>query len=356
MKREVYLFILFMSLFTYQIVANFFALNNSLMAYGNPVADPYLLVTPTTHVATRLGETFTIYINISNVNNLRAFEFKLSYNTTLLDTVKVDQGSFFPSPPGVSVAKLEADETAGLIWVSISLSNFETPKSGSGTLATITFIVTFAPPSPARTSSVLDLHDTMLYDGNMASIVHNSIDGLYFWQTLLDDPPEAGLLLDLVTQRGGTGINATDGTFTLGETVELTAHLTLNGDPVQQKMVAFEVRNPLNEMILNRVALTDTNGYAVISFRIPSLSKSIGTWTVAATSSVSEYVVWDWLTFKVQAGVTPPPVVGGEMKLVQKNRTPVFQIDIYLTIVAAIILSAAIINETKKAGKGAFKL
>jgi len=340
-----------MLLFAYQIVANFFALNDSLVAYGNPVTNPYLWVTPTAYIATELGETFTIDINISNVDNLRAFEFKLSYNTTLLDTVQVDQGSFFPPPPSVSIAKLEADETAGLVWVNISLSNFETPKSGSGTLATITFIVTFAPSSLARAYSVLDLHDTMLYDGNMASIAHNSIDGLYFWQTLLDDPPEAGLLFDLVTQRGGIGPNATDGTFALGETVVLTAHLTFNGDPVQQKMVAFEVRNPKNEMILNRVALTDENGYAIISFRIPSLSESIGTWTATATASVSDSVVWDWLTFIVEARVAAPPAVGGQMKLIQKNRTPISQIDIYLAIVVAIVLSITIIDETKRVVK-----
>jgi len=354
LRKEIHLLILLTSLLAFQIIASFFALNDSLVAYGNPVINPYLWVTPTIYIATELGETFTIDVNISNVDNLHAFEFKLSYNTTLLDTLQVVQGSFFPSPPSVSINKLEVNETAGLVWVNISLSDFETPRSGSGTLAKITFTVTFAPASSLRTYSVLDLHDTILYNDNMESLVHDSVDGLYFWQTLLDDPPEAGSL-DLTTQRGGAGLNQTDGIFFLGETVELIAYLTLNGDPVQQKMVAFEVHDPNDEVVLNRVALTDENGYAVVSFKIPSLPESIGTWTATATGLVAERVVWDWLTFVVQAARVPA-LVGGEMMLVQKSdRTPAFQTDIYLTVLVAIMLLATIINETKRVVRGYFK-
>ena len=352
MKKKIHLLILFVALFAYQIIANFFALNDSLVAYGNPSTNPYLWVTPTTYIATALGETFTIDINISNVDNLRAFEFKLSYNTTLLDTLEVDQGSFFPPPPSVSIAKLEADETAGLVWVSISLSNFETPKSGGGTLAVITFIAAFESSSHSGTYSVLDLHDTMLYDGNMASITHNSIDGLYFWQTPLDDPPGAGLLLDLITQRGGIGPNETDGTFILEEIVELSAHLTSNGEPIQQKAVAFEVLNPKNEVVLNRVTLTDENGYAIISFRIPAPLENIGIWTVFASASVSDSVVWDWLTFTVQS----LPAVGGQMTLIPKDTESALQNDVYLTILVATVLLAIIINETKRVVKATSNL
>lgn len=342
MAKKVHLLIIFTCLLACQIITNLFALTHSLQAYGNPVATPYLWVTPIMNIATELGETFTVKINITNVENLHAFEFKLSYNTTLLDTVQVEQGSFFPPPPSVSIAKLEANETAGIVWVNISLSSSETPKSGSGTLATITFAVTFAPPS--ETYCVLDLHDTMLYDGNMASIVHDGIDGLYFWQTLLDDPPESGLILDLTTQKGGVGPNQTDGTFDLDETVVLIAHLTSNDDPVQQKMVAFEVRNPQDDLTVSRVVLTDENGYAIISFRIPSLPVSVGTWTVVASASVSSVDIWDWLTFIVRA----PPPVGGQMTLIQENYTSILQTDTYLTIIATMVLLAIIINETKR--------
>jgi hypothetical protein len=343
LKNKIHLLILLTSLFVCPIIANFIALGDSLLAYGNPVVTPYLWVTPTTYIATEQSETFVIDINVSNVDNLRAFEFKLSYNTTLLNVVQVAQGSFFPSPPSISISKLEADETAGLVCVSISLANSESPKSGSGSLATVTFRVTFAPSSLSRICCVLDLYDTVLYDCNMAPIVHDSVDGLYFWRTLLDDPPAAGLLLDLTTQKGGVGQNATDGTFALGEIVELTAHLTFNNEPIQQKMVAFEVRNPNNEVVINRVVLTNENGYAIASFQIPSLLESVGTWTVVASASVSDSIVWDWLTFTVQA-----PPVGGQMKLVQKDHVPILYMDAYFAILVAIVFLAAMISKTSR--------
>jgi hypothetical protein len=338
LKKKIYLLVLFASIFTYQTLANLLALNSSLIAYGN-IASPYLWITPTTYVATELGETFTININISNIDNLRAFEFKLGYNTTLLDVVQVAQGSFFPAPPNAIITKLETNETTGLVWVNISLSAFETPKSGSGTLTTITFTVTYAPSSPSMTWCALDLRESILYDGAMVQISHDSIDGLYFWKTMVLDPPGTGLLLDLTTQRGGEGPNASDGTFSLGEVVELIGHLTYDDEPVQQKLVSFEVRNPLDEVVMHRTAITDENGYARISFRIPFIPESVGTWTAISVGTVDSITIWDWISFIVESG----PSVGGYATPIRKEHVPTQLIDIHLVVFAITVLSAMVV-------------
>ena len=333
----------------YEIGVNISAVSDSVVAYGTPTS-PYLWVTPTTHVATELNETFTVGISISNVNNLHAFEFKLGYNTTLLDAVDIAQGPLFPTPPSSIITKFEINETTGQVWIGMSLSNSEASKSSSGTLITVSFTVTFAPSSSSGTWCVLDLHESMLYDDGMAQIPHDDIDGLYFWKTVLDDPSEIGLMLDLTTQRGGAGPNITDGTYILGEVVDLTGYLTYNGSPVENKFVSFEVWNPSNELVFIRVALTNENGYASISFQISALPESIGTWTVISIGFVSEQKVWDLTSFKVQW-----PVVGGYTTLIKEEHLPTLQM-VYLTVFVATVLLATISARVQKNRKTILKL
>lgn len=305
-------------------------------------------MTPTAYVASELGETFTIDVNIYNVENLHGFEFKLGYNTSLLDVMQVSQGSFFPAPPNAIITKLEADETSGTAWIDVSLSAPEASRSGSGTLATVIFKVTFAPSSPSRVWCPIDICESILYDNAIAQIPHDTVDGLYFWKTMLDDPSGNGLLFDLTTQKGGIGPNVTDGTFVLGEVVDLIGHLTYDDQPVQQKLVSFAVRNPLNEIVLQRVAITDENGYARIDFRIPSLQTSIGTWTATALVSVGDEIVWDWISFTVQEVYVP---VGGYATFIDKEQVPTPQTNMYVVILSATLLLIAAIIKMRKTAK-----
>lgn len=45
-----------------------------------------------------LGETFSVYVNIVDVNNLAGFEFKLAHYNYILEVVDVSKGPFFPYP------------------------------------------------------------------------------------------------------------------------------------------------------------------------------------------------------------------------------------------------------------------
>lgn len=114
-------------------------------------------------------------------------------------------------------------------------------------------------------------------------------------------PDPEGPAIDLYNQKGGYGPNEPSEDFAPGEMVELTALLTYCGEPVEYKLVSFEVTNSIGEVVLDRSNMTDTNGLTKINFTIQGdcLPEIFGTWTALAVASVSEQTVSDTLTFKV---------------------------------------------------------
>jgi len=114
-----------------------------------------------------------------------------------------------------------------------------------------------------------------------------------------------GPAIDLYNQRGGQGLYEPDGVFAAGEEVDLVALLTYHGEPVQSKLVAFVVIDPIGETALDRTGITNSSGLATINFTIPRicLPKTFGTWIAAATASVSEQIVSDTLTFIVRGPI-----------------------------------------------------
>lgn len=125
------------------------------------------------------------------------------------------------------------------------------------------------------------------------------------WKVITVMPQPDGVAIDLYTQKGGQGRNQPDGAFALGEIVILTALLTYNELPVQNKLVGFEVSDAGGEVVLDRSAFTDANGLATVNFTIPilclpDLPNVFGKWTALATASVSQQNVNDALTFTVR--------------------------------------------------------
>jgi len=120
----------------------------------------------------------------------------------------------------------------------------------------------------------------------------------------------SGRAIDLYTQKepySGRGLNQPSDAFAPQEEVILYAYVTYNDDPVQGKIVSFEVRGPINlveNVSFTRSAVTDAGGVATVSFRIPWPAESpeevvFGVWTVVALVDIAEVAVEDTLTFKV---------------------------------------------------------
>ena len=124
------------------------------------------------------GETFTIDVKISDAIDVFAWDFKLSWNASILNFTGVEEGGFltgFEETPTYFVNKTYQDEE-GLDYIGIActLLGPDTPGvGGPGTLATVTFLV------ESRGETTLDLYDTQLRDSRITPIEHTATDGLF---------------------------------------------------------------------------------------------------------------------------------------------------------------------------------
>ncbi|MDH5376142.1 MAG: dockerin type I domain-containing protein [Candidatus Bathyarchaeota archaeon] len=108
----------------------------------------------------KLCQTFTIDVNVVDVSGLQGVDFCLSYDTTILDGLEVEEGPFMASFGLTIVAYEEIDDdykpTVGRIWFAAAILG-DAFADGTGTLATVTFNAT------AIGESVLDLHSILPY-------------------------------------------------------------------------------------------------------------------------------------------------------------------------------------------------
>jgi len=114
-----------------------------------------------------------------------------------------------------------------------------------------------------------------------------------------------GIMIDVYTQKpepyGGKGPNMLSDAYGPQEEVVLFALVTYDFEPVANKMVAFEVTDPLGN-VFYRTNNTDMDGIATVKFRIPwpgmDAPSLFGTWYVRGWVEVLGLVVEDTLTFR----------------------------------------------------------
>ncbi len=133
---------------------------------------------------------FVANVNITDVEDLYSFEFKLSWNTTCLDIVGVNITS--PEEWGTNyvIFKNETIEnynaTHGRYWLNMSALTPAPSFNGSTVLAKLTFKVTYQPFYPEPGVWVcLNLYDTKLNNPEGLPIPHEAYDDLYFIPTEL---------------------------------------------------------------------------------------------------------------------------------------------------------------------------
>jgi len=131
-----------------------------------------IYVDPQTTVGA-VAQNFTVNINISNVTDLYGWEFKLGWNTTVLDVVEVYEGPFLKNVSNTFFI-YKVNSTAGYILVDCTFLGIVPGVSGNGTLANVKFYV------KSIGDSVLDLYDTILINSNEQAILHSTIDGYYY--------------------------------------------------------------------------------------------------------------------------------------------------------------------------------
>ena len=186
-----------------------------------------LFVDPPTYTASLPGEVFTIDINVSNVQDLLGFDFKLSYNTTLLDFLFATVFTFY-APIGWYT--IEPHKPEGYVRFA---ANFTLARESNGTLAKITFNATYA----GSASCTLDLYDTKLFNSTGELITHDVEDGNYKFVILI---------MTVATDKP---------IYLPGENVEVYGNLTQDGSPYQE-LVAIEVDDPRGYRMVARTLET----------------------------------------------------------------------------------------------------
>jgi PKD repeat protein len=160
------------------------------------IPKPTLKIEPPTYDAQLIGETFEVNVTINNLDvdsRLVAVEFRVKYDSQVLQALNVVNGSFLqqfpnaPEPPyTLFIPYIEDDPIVGWnVLVGILLLPNDTGfwnnfPFGTGTLATVTFkaISQTAEPQPPA-SSALNLIDTGMINDTLDDIPHTVQNGYY---------------------------------------------------------------------------------------------------------------------------------------------------------------------------------
>lgn len=121
----------------------------------------------------KVGDVFTVPIDVSDVNDLFGFQFDLSYDSSVLEFVSIEEGSFLNRGGTVATFCIDAEVTPGLIRNAACVVQEPTAggASGSGTL----MLVTFKALKKGATSLVLS--NALLSDSNSDPISFTANDG-----------------------------------------------------------------------------------------------------------------------------------------------------------------------------------
>lgn len=257
------------------------------------------------YTACYLGEEFLIDVIIVNATHLSSFEFKLGYNTTLLDAINITEGPFLKSFGSTSTT-MEIHDPEGYALINIALLISTPPAEGNGILATIKFRVIYTTVYPETVACNLELYNSELNDPTGQLIPHTIVSGLYEFVPLPPQPPSVGPAIDVYTQKldpySGKGPNMPSDAFGPQEEVILYAYVSYNCEPAQNKLVIFEVKNPSDEPVTSRTATSNAEGIATSSFRIPweaeEAESIFGEWTIYGSFEIYETTVNDTCAFK----------------------------------------------------------
>jgi hypothetical protein len=285
--------------------------------YVMPFPTHYLSISPPTTtipagapIVGTANAFFDVYVDVNALNAafwVVGIEFKLAYDPTLIDFVGISVdpwldafGDIYMVPPVEGPGTLHT--AIVLLPHSSPPSHWDFPIDGTGHLVKLTFEVIYQEAFPWYDESPLDLYDAK-YSDVLANPVNglDNVDGLVRVFGFV-----VGRQIDLYTCNypspyGGQGPGMPSDMFWPQKEVYLCANVSYNLWPEQNKIVAFEVHNPLGEIVDIITGITDENGHLCLSYRIPwpcfNTSALFGIWTVIATVDIACVVVNDTMQF-----------------------------------------------------------
>jgi len=179
---------------------------NPVFAHGQTTESsdsnaPVLKVEPQSYLAPKnsVGETFKINVTISNLDvslKMIGTNFRLCYNTSLLEVVSVAEGPFLRDSRwnlhGTFFVNYVEDDpiygpnvVVGDMLLPNATGHWTNFPGGSETVATITFREIYQPVELQPSAScTLELLDTLIVDSNGQRVSHNVENGFYEVQSL----------------------------------------------------------------------------------------------------------------------------------------------------------------------------
>ena len=175
MRKKIQIIImLIITIFPLNIALNstkhFAILSPITVTDSSPLATVYVF--PETIVGMP-DQKFTIEIRIEDVNDLYGWEFRLAWNTAVLEVLDIEEGPFLKTG-GETFFTYIINDTEGYMIVDCTLLGNVPGVSGNGSLASVHFCAVASGDSP------LDLYDTILVSSLEEPISHEVIDGYYY--------------------------------------------------------------------------------------------------------------------------------------------------------------------------------
>ncbi len=142
-------------------------------------------------LTTGVGSFFDVFVDISNVTDLYAFQFDVSFDPTIISVVDVTEGAFLPNGGSTFFIPGLIDNTAGTIsFTADALIGAISGTSGSGTLAALNFQGLALGTSPVNLSNVIVL------DSNFSDISFNTVGASVNVSSAAVPEPVSIILLD----------------------------------------------------------------------------------------------------------------------------------------------------------------
>lgn len=277
-----------------------------------------------------VGDQFTVDIDIMNLAaawDLMGWETKLSYDSTLLSVVNVQEGPFlkaFNGTSGTFFIYTDRPLDNYVVMAGLFLGNHTKPY-GSGRLANVTFEILYESPYPTQVECDLHMYDVKLVSSLMEPIAYTITQQGHYIAPM---STALGAAIDVYTGPWrwpnyttiwiGLDPNTPADAYSPQEYACFYTKLTYGGAPVQLKEVAWEITAPNGE-IYYRQSMTDMNGTTMICMRMPWWEGYFGNWSVLSKANVAGFYVNDTVTFLlgyivyVTESVTETPVNRGEV-------------------------------------------
>jgi hypothetical protein len=147
---------------------------------------------------TPVGTNFTVSIKGADwaAPGLFSYQLELHYNNTILEAVGAEIPSdqwFKPAKPSniFVVDPGTINQTLGLVSFALTLLGDEQGKVGAGTISTITFKMTQAPPAGGNVSCTLGIQNIIMVDANTVEVPadqYDVVNGTYVYSAPAGPP------------------------------------------------------------------------------------------------------------------------------------------------------------------------